>query len=293
MVNVKQAKCLDYPKFLVSFLLLGFSATCTGYAIVEQKTSFWKEIPGWGALLLFIAVLFWLGVMEGLQVALVELKRQDPATYRHSHPEAYKLGQKACEADNVERFLMGRQMFVVFIVFFAAKLTTIHSESEGDFLFPVPDWFKLVFLETGILACLVVVIVAQLMPQIVASKYPVAFLELGIMKVGYYTCIMLESTGIVHITWLISHCMAVCFGMTEDDHRSSELYEKVLTKELNSIQISDGHKAKLGFVRQETLDSAFCDSDLIPIVRGSRRGLLSRQDTPASSETLDQEMPRN
>jgi len=289
MVNVKEAKCLDYPKFLASALLLGFSAACTGYAIVEQKTSFWKEIPGWGALILFIAVLFWLGVMEGLQVALVELKRQDPATYRHSHPEAYKLGQMACSADNVERFLMGRQMFVVFIVFFAAKLTTIHSESEDDFLFPVPHWFRTVFLETGILACVVVVVVAQLMPQIVASKYPVAFLELWIMKLGYYTCIILESTGVVHITWVISHLMAVCFGMTEDDHRSSDMYERVLTKELNSIQIGDGLKSKSGFVRQETLDSAFCDSDIIQI-RGSRRGLLSRQDTPADSETLDQEV---
>ena len=37
----------------------------------------------------------------------------DPATYRHSHPHAYKLGQKANKKDNVERFLMGRQMFVV------------------------------------------------------------------------------------------------------------------------------------------------------------------------------------
>ena len=37
---------------------------------------------------------------------------------------------------------MGRQMFVVFIVFFAAKLTTIHSESDTDFLFPCPAWFR-------------------------------------------------------------------------------------------------------------------------------------------------------
>ena len=113
-------------------------------------------MPGWAALILFVVILFWLGVMEGLQVALVELKRVDPASYRHSHPHAYKLGQKAAKRDNVERFLMGRQMFVVFIVFFAAKLTTIHSETDEDFLFPIPDWFRSIFLETGILACVLV-----------------------------------------------------------------------------------------------------------------------------------------
>ena len=130
-----------------------------------------------------------------LQVALVELKRQDPQTYRHSHPRAYKLGQAAQKSDNVEKFLMGRQMFVVFIVFFSAKLTTIHSESQDDFLFPIPDWFRSVFLETGILACVLVVVLAQLMPQIVAAHYPVAFLEFSIMKYGYYACIFLEWTG--------------------------------------------------------------------------------------------------
>ena len=118
--------------------------------------SFWDVMPGWAALILFVVILFWLGVMEGLQVALVELKRVDPASYRHSHPHAYKLGQKAAKRDNVERFLMGRQMFVVFIVFFAAKLTTIHSETDEDFLFPIPDWFRSIFLETGILACVLV-----------------------------------------------------------------------------------------------------------------------------------------
>ena len=32
----------------------------------------------------------------------------------------------------LSRFLMGRQMFVVFIVFFAAKLTTIHSKVRSS-----------------------------------------------------------------------------------------------------------------------------------------------------------------
>ena len=129
------------------------------------------------------------------QVALVELKRQDPETYRYSHPHAYKLGQVTAKSDNVEKFLMGRQMFVVFIVFFSAKLTTIHSETQDDFLFPIPDWFKSVFLETGLLACVLVVILAQLMPQIVAAHYPVAFLEYTLCKYGYYACIFLEWTG--------------------------------------------------------------------------------------------------
>lgn len=71
------------------------------------------------------------------------------------------------------------KVFVVCCVFFAAKLTTIHSRNEDgelDFLFYVPKVVQTIFLETGLLACVVVVIIAQLMPQIVASLYPVQFL---------------------------------------------------------------------------------------------------------------------
>ena len=64
---------------------------------------------------------------------------------------------------------MGRQMFVVFIVFFAAKLTTIHSEGDNDFLFPIPDWFRSVFLETGILACVLVSVLIILTPMTSSS----------------------------------------------------------------------------------------------------------------------------
>ena len=48
--------------------------------------------------------------MEGLQIALVELKRQNPDTYKDTYPAAYRLGQAASQGDNIEKFLMGRQV---------------------------------------------------------------------------------------------------------------------------------------------------------------------------------------
>ena len=161
-------------------------------------------------------MLFLLGIVEGLQIALVELKRQHPDTYRYSHPRAHHLGQLASLGDNVERFLMGRQVFVVLLVYFSAKLTTIHLTDEDDFLFPAPHWFRSIFLETGILACVIVVIIAQLMPQIVAAQFPVHFLEFLIMRPAYYTCVLVEATGLTHICWLLSYLMGIVFGMRAD-----------------------------------------------------------------------------
>merc|ERR1712203_1320201 len=114
---------------------------------------------------------------------------------------------------------MGRQVFVVCLVFFAAELTTIHGRSETgetDFLFYVPAWVQAVFLETGLLACVVVVIVAQLMPQIVASLYPTQFLELLVMRPAYWACIVLEISGITHICWVLAWCMSKILRMKEE-----------------------------------------------------------------------------
>jgi len=216
MVNVKEATIPDYLRFVFSFCLLIFSGVVTCYAIWAQKTSMWKAVPGWVSLIIFIAVLFLLGIMEGLQIALVELKRQEPESYKNSHPKAYRLGQYAMQGDNVERFLMGRQVFVVCCVFFAAKLTTIHGNSESGFLFYVPDWVQALFLETGLLACVVVVILAQLMPQIVASLYPTQFLELMVMRPAYWACIILEASGVTHICWVLAWLMSKMFRMKEE-----------------------------------------------------------------------------
>ena len=86
MVELRQANALDYLRFVFSALLLLFSTVVTVYAIIFTKTNFWHEVPGWVALVLFILDLFWLGVVEGLQIALVELKRQPPDSTRNHIP---------------------------------------------------------------------------------------------------------------------------------------------------------------------------------------------------------------
>ena len=179
--------------------------------------------------------------MEGLQIALVELKRLNPDYYKTSHPTAYKLGQIACKGDNIEKFLMGRQVFVVCSVFFAAKLTTIHgrdNNGDSDFLFYVPQIVQTLLLETGLLACVVVVIVAQLMPQIVASIYPVQFLELLVMRPAYWACIALESTGLTHFCWVLAFLFAKVFRMKEEHFEIKVDMSEKRTENNGNIKIS-------------------------------------------------------
>ena len=86
------------------------------------------------------------------------------------------------------------------------------------------------------------------------------------------------TSGIVHITWVISHALAWMLGMKMDDYKS-HLYQKCLGDEELSIKINGG---KLR--RQETQDSAFSDE---PIIK-DKRGRFQHQDT-FEADFLDQD----
>ena len=69
----------------------------------------------------------------------------------------------------MQRFLVGRQFFVVFVVFLCAQITTYPSLPS----FGLPSWAFTVLIDTGLPGALVVLIFGQLMPQLLAATHPV------------------------------------------------------------------------------------------------------------------------
>ena len=117
------------------------------------------------------------------------------------HEMLHRLGQIAARGDNIERFLMGRQVFIIsnssdVLMSGLCCLPGVLCRKADDNPREITRWLSLpssgscpgfekppdtmaqfnpqtLLLETGLLACVVVVIVAQLTPQIIASVYPV------------------------------------------------------------------------------------------------------------------------
>jgi hypothetical protein len=107
------------------FLLLG-SLGILLYGIVMEKSSFWPESVPWQATLVIMLSLLWvLGVLEGLQVAMVELcKNPPPEEIQRRYSRANKIQKLMSEGNNFEKFVLGRQVLVVVVVFFLAKFVT-------------------------------------------------------------------------------------------------------------------------------------------------------------------------
>merc|ERR1719463_808485 len=116
-------RLLTIVRYVISCALVSFAIFVVVAAIATNATSFFG-VPQWMQALLLIVCLVCLGIVEGLQIALVELMKQHTETYRVSHPRAYATGVLCFRSENLERFLIGRQLCVIFLVFFIARLTT-------------------------------------------------------------------------------------------------------------------------------------------------------------------------
>ena len=126
----------------------------------------YAALPGHPTLLyiIFLSVLILLAYLEGLQVAILALEHTNIDGLRERYPRAHVTHALSTAHDglNVQRFLVGRQFFVVFVVFLCAQLTTYPELPKGG----VPDWLFITIIATGLPGALVVLAFGQLMPQV-------------------------------------------------------------------------------------------------------------------------------
>lgn len=162
----------------------------------------YAALPGHPAVLyaIFFFVIVLLGYLEGLQVAILALEKI-PSERIIGHSRAYQTHKLATGRGglNVQRFLIGRQFFVVFVVFLCAQLTTYPDLPRGD----IPDFLFTMVIDTGLPGALIVLAFGQLVPQLIASTHPVLFMNLpGTVYVVHLT-LFFEFSGITHFSWLL------------------------------------------------------------------------------------------
>eukprot|EP00457_Paulinella_chromatophora_P011001 gb/GEZN01011121.1/.p1 GENE.gb/GEZN01011121.1/~~gb/GEZN01011121.1/.p1 ORF type:complete len:372 (+),score=48.35 gb/GEZN01011121.1/:167-1117(+) len=160
-------------------------------------------LPGSPALHFFLIIvcITLLGYLEGSQVAILALENLDYDAYFEDYPSGVKtmdlcLGM----SEGIKKYLCGRQFFVVFAVFVMAQVSTFPDfPHEG-----MPDWLFTVLIRTGLAGALTVLMWGQLMPQILASDYPLQWCNLPFLRAVIYGCLGFEATGVTNSSWLLS-----------------------------------------------------------------------------------------
>jgi hypothetical protein len=156
-------------------------------------------------IILFLFVVWLLGMLEGLQIALLEIEAAKLENVRYFVPGVYTC-HKLTQGEGMRRWLGGRQVFVILSVFLLAQLTTFIDMDDFPFTStPMPDWFKIMFVETGLPGALVVVAIGQLVPQLISATHPLTMMRVpgaeGIVRIA----MLLQSLGVTHFAWAVTH----------------------------------------------------------------------------------------
>jgi len=115
---------------------------------------------------------------------------------------------------NVQRFLVGRQFFVVFVVFLCAQLTT-YAELDIPWM---PRWMFVALIQTGLPGALIVLAFGQLCPQLIATTNPITFMQLPGCWSVIQLCLYFESIGVTHFSWVLAMTVRCVFSMGSHEH---------------------------------------------------------------------------
>ncbi|MFN9898478.1 MAG: hypothetical protein ACK55Z_06720, partial [bacterium] len=115
--------------------------------------------------------------------------------YRESHPIAYKCTEISHTGDNLNRYLLGRQFMVVFIVF---CVNQSGNPIAGATLWGLPSILLTIFLGSGLAMILITTNIGQLNSQVNASYCMLDYLN---SYANYFTIALariIEASGLVH-----------------------------------------------------------------------------------------------
>jgi hypothetical protein len=150
--------------------------------------------------LIFCFCITLVAYLEGLQVAILAVEHTDPEKYKLSHPRAYAIMSSVKQGNNVERFLVGRQFFTIFVMTLIAQVTSFPDISSMGI--PAAVWF--IFIQTGLPGAIVVTTIGSLQPQLLAAKDPWKFMDLYGVVSTLNLCYGLESSGVcTHFAWML------------------------------------------------------------------------------------------
>jgi hypothetical protein len=198
-------KAFFWLRVLFSLLALSFCFAVVIHEILEGRTTMWSGVPGGVSVLIFFVLMAFVGMMEGMQIALFAVLRMDQAKIKQSHPMAHANCELTFRGNNLPAFLVGRQICVTICMFVVARVTGINTDHQ-DFIdgatsFDVGSSAQ-DFINTGLLSALITTIIGSLAFRVIASASPLLFLSNPIINVIIRLCLCLEATGVMNFSWV-------------------------------------------------------------------------------------------
>jgi hypothetical protein len=270
-------------KYTWSLALLVFSLVLILWSIGIGTTAFYPGSPVWLNYILFVLFLGLLGVLEGTMISLSQLRKAPRSSYEKGYKYTLMNTSLAFRPDYLERFLMGRQICVIILVFVLARLTTVLYVPGFE------GWLTNAFLVTGLFGAFIVLIIGNLVPQILAAKFSVLFLNFLAIHGVIRFCLFVRWTGLPHACWLCARALAGLLRLPFDgpaDKKTSgddtDAPTTTTATQANGHSNGHGEGAQAAAETQAPVDPDAADLDelgasMLPMVGGQHEGDAGHQ----------------
>jgi len=176
-------------------LLVLFTGVALRYCILQIH-------PAGLFIILFLALTL-LAYVEALHYGVIAIEKWDMEKYKDKYPRAYQCWLLANTPQRVQKFIVGRQFYVIFVVFLIAQITSFPHIPKN--FAGLPPTLILVLLQTGLPGVALTLTFGQLISQLFVEEFTLQFMNLY----GCNFCMRLafgaEFIGIPNFAWLLFH----------------------------------------------------------------------------------------
>jgi hypothetical protein len=172
------------------------------FAGISLQYNVLQVFPVINFVLLFLALTL-LAYVEALHYAVVAIEKWDMSQYAEQYPRVVKLFKLVDSRQKVKKFLVGRQFFVIFVVFLIAQITSfpfIPHNFAG-----LPPLLITIILQTGLPGVALVLTYGQLVSQIYVEEFTLQFLNLYGCEFVVRLSLAAEWIGVCNFSWLLFH----------------------------------------------------------------------------------------
>jgi hypothetical protein len=204
-------------RVIFSLFLSSYSIAVTLAAIIEGKTAMWPGVTNAVTMVIFFVVICVVGMMEGVQIALFSIMNNMSAEELKANAVAFANYKLTFSGQNLQAFLIGRQICVTFCFFALARITTTNVElGVDDAIFGVSAGVQ-EFFNTGLLGALITTVLASLAWRVIASSFPVAFMSNPLINLIIRFCLIVEASGICSACWVFARWEKLLVGYQPDE----------------------------------------------------------------------------
>jgi len=223
-----------WTRVIFSCVTLGYFCALTLSAVYHDETTMWPGVPDSASVLALIILLIFVGLLEGMQIALFAVVNL-PSDETNKHPWAARCCELTFSGSNLQAFLIGRQMCVTLGMFVVARITSCNVDVEAGeaTIFGVSDGVQR-FFNTGLPGAVITTVIGSLAWRIIASSFPVAFLENPIIYGIIRLCLVVEASGVCSATWMLALIQKKIMGYQLDELYIGTPEERVAAAELNN-----------------------------------------------------------